>query len=107
MLNTSISPDYFFDYMNWDEVNAILEEYNNQYKNEWEKIRWSAYINALGQGVKLKKPTDLIEFEWERKKDIDVNQYSKDELQRRQERLVQAKQERQFKTLTNLSQITK
>jgi hypothetical protein len=87
MTYTNISPEYFFDEMSWFEVDAIMEKYNQDYKTEWEKTRWSAYITALSMGVKLKKPSDLIKFDWEREQGPN---YSKDEIKNIQAEMYEA-----------------
>lgn len=101
MCNTNIPPDYFFDEMSWDEVNVILEENNEKYKTEWERIRWSAYIMAITQGAKLKSPTDIIEFNWEKKEDEEMV-YTQEDIETMQQRMLDAfynKETRPFEEL--------
>ena len=51
--------------MSMPEANAIIDSIANVEKESWEKVRWSAYIQALSAGSKIKKPSDLIKFGWE------------------------------------------
>jgi glutamyl-tRNA reductase len=89
MCNTNVSPEYFFDEMSWDEANAIIDECNNKYKNEWERARWQSYIMALTQGSKLKEPSDIMEFEWERK-EIEEIKYSEEEIEKIKKNMLNA-----------------
>lgn len=51
--------------MSMDECNAIIESYNEQYKNGWEQTRYIAFINAALYNDKIKKPSDLMKFDWD------------------------------------------
>ena len=61
-----MSPAYFLDEMQFEEGEILLAEYNKDYQNGWEQTRWSAFVTACAMGAKLKKPTDLIVFNWEK-----------------------------------------
>ncbi len=53
----------------WNRVDGFIEIQNLKDKNEWERTRWSTCILLniqLGKGKKI-KPTDLIEFDWDKK----------------------------------------
>ena len=53
----------------WNRVDGFIEIQNLKDKNEWERTRWSKCILLniqLGKGKKI-KPTDLIEFDWDKK----------------------------------------
>jgi len=60
-----IQPTYFFDEMDADECSAIIEAYNESYKNQWEQTRYVAYIVAATTSDKIKQPQDLMKFSWE------------------------------------------
>lgn len=60
-----IPPNYFLDEMSMFEVEALIYQYNKAYQDEWEQTRWIGYVIALSNGAKLKKPSDLMKFEWE------------------------------------------
>lgn len=47
------------------EIEAVLSQYNKQYQERWEQVRWLGFINAQVYGAKVKKPQDLIRFSWE------------------------------------------
>lgn len=61
----NIQPNYFYDELTYLELDALMKNHNEKYKNDWEKVRWLGYINAIASGAKLKKPQDLITFNWE------------------------------------------
>lgn len=56
--------------MDGDEATALLNSIDFKGREEWERIRWIGFINAITAGAKIKKPTDLITFEWEEAKDV-------------------------------------
>jgi hypothetical protein len=58
--------------MSIDEANSILESSFENYKNIWEQVRFTAYIQASSMGAKLKAPKDLIKFTWDTDSDIDI-----------------------------------
>lgn len=64
--------DEFYDMLPrefWNRVDGFIEIQNLKDKNEWERTRWSTCILLniqLGKGKKI-KPTDLIEFDWDKK----------------------------------------
>ena len=51
--------------MSVNEANAIIDSISDVEKVNWERVRWSAYIQALTAGAKLKSPQSLIKFQWE------------------------------------------
>jgi len=63
-----IAPAYFLDEMTITEVEAVMERFNADYRNEWEQVRFGAFVNARVQGAKVKKPSELITFAWEKTK---------------------------------------
>jgi hypothetical protein len=79
-----IQPQYFLDEMTWFELDAVLQQYYNQYKNQWEQTRLVAYYCAA-PFAKLSM-TDIIRFAWD-KKESDIKP---EELQQRKEVLLQA-----------------
>ena len=66
--------DNFYDMLPrefWNKVEGFYELENLRQRNDWERTRWSTCILLniqIAKGKKV-KPTDLIEFEWD-KKDI-------------------------------------
>lgn len=54
------------------EISWLLNSANLTYKNEWEMMRYSTYVNAQMNSTKKIKPTDIIKFSW------DVEQEKKD-----------------------------
>lgn len=53
----------------WNRVDGFYELENMRERNNWERTRWSTcyLLNIqIAKGRRL-KPTDLIEFEWDKK----------------------------------------
>jgi len=68
--NSNISPNYFWDELTLNEANAIIDSIAEKDKAEWERTRWTAYIQAVTAGAQLKTPIDLIKFSWEENENI-------------------------------------
>ena len=72
--------DNFYDMLPrefWNKVEGFYELENLRQRNDWERTRWSTCIllNIQIEKGKKVKPTDLIEFEWDKKdikKDIET-----------------------------------
>lgn len=69
--------DEFYDYLPkhfWNKLDGFYEIENIKERANWERTRWQTTLLLniqLAKGKKL-KPTDLIEFEWDKKqKEID------------------------------------
>mgnify|MGYP003112247031 CR=1 FL=1 len=62
----------FYDYLPkhfWNKLDGFYELENMREKTKWERVRWQTTLLLniqIGKGKKL-KPTDLIEFEWDKK----------------------------------------
>ena len=52
------------------ELNAILQENNEEYQNQWNQTRFGAYVYAASQTDKIKKPSDIIKFPWDDDKEV-------------------------------------
>lgn len=64
--------DDFYDMLPrefWNKVDGFYELENLRQRIEWERTRWSTCLLLNIQLPKNKtiKPTDLIEFDWEKK----------------------------------------
>ena len=46
-------------------MNKIMDAYYENYKNDWEKTRYLAYIIAQVNSTKTIKPTDVLKFSWD------------------------------------------
>ena len=64
------------------EVEAVLEQHNNAYRNSWEQTRFAAFINARVQGAKVNKPADIITFAWEKTEVPESRKLTPDELRK-------------------------
>ena len=54
-----IQPEYFLDSMDWFELDAVLKEYENQYRNTWEQTRFVAITIAKVNGNKYNLFSDF------------------------------------------------
>ena len=64
-MNCKLPIDYILYEITDKEIDYITNQYQYNYQEEWEKTRWLGYIFASTMTDKLKKPSDLIKFEWE------------------------------------------
>jgi len=62
------------------EAEALVEQSNRAYKDNWERTRFIGYVTALSNGAKLKKPSDLITFSWEKQREAKPVKPSKEKL---------------------------
>ena len=72
-----MSPKEFYDYLPkyfWLKLEGNIEAENLKERKEWERLRWQTtlLLNVHMSKNKTLKPTDLIEFEWD-KKDVEVD----------------------------------
>tara|TARA_R110002124_G_scaffold210675_1_gene377097 strand:+ start:840 stop:1112 length:273 start_codon:yes stop_codon:yes gene_type:complete len=53
----------------WNKLDGFYELQNIREKGEWERVRWSTalLLNVHLSKGKTIKPTDLIQFEWDKK----------------------------------------
>lgn len=75
--------DEFYDYLPkhfWNKLDGFYELENIRERGRWERTRWQTTLLLniqIAKGKKL-KPTDLIEFEWDKKqKEIDYKKLKK------------------------------
>jgi len=66
VVNCGVQPAYFLDEITPVEVNALLNQYFENYKNGWEQTRFISYIIASCNSTKELKVTDIIEFSWDK-----------------------------------------
>lgn len=59
--------EYFLDSLQPYELTAILSNIEYSTKQTWEQTRFQTYIQAQTQSSKKLKPTDIIEFGWDKK----------------------------------------
>lgn len=78
--NCKIDPNYFYDEMTFEELDLVLEKYNEDYKNSWNQTRFISFWCGNVDYKKCKQPKDLITFSWEQPEeeieieDIEVTQ---------------------------------
>ncbi len=68
------------------ECNAIIDAYNENYKNGWEQTRYVAYIIAAVNSDKIKSPKDLLLFSWEVEEQPEI--ITKEERLRREQEML-------------------
>lgn len=62
----------FYDYLPkhfWNKLDGFYELENIRERSKWERVRWQTTLLLniqMAKGKKI-KPTDLIEFEWDKK----------------------------------------
>ena len=78
----------FLHDIRWWEVNSIVRGYNNRHRQLWSATRWQTYnlMSATCGGKAMNeagiyKPTDLIEFPWDKEPTTPVSKADIDELQ--------------------------
>ena len=61
---------YFFDQMQFYELNLILKYYNYRFKFDLEIMRNQSYIIAQCNSTKRLNKEDIFKFEWDQKEEI-------------------------------------
>jgi hypothetical protein len=62
-----LSPEHFLDDMTDWELDAALKAVERQRRERWEQVRLQSFYTVAAFGAKVKKPSDLFEFSWEKK----------------------------------------
>ena len=65
MTNTSIPPLYFLDQMSWLEVDAVLKQINDKFKNSWEQTRILAWRFVSCFSEKRITPAEMMPYSWD------------------------------------------
>jgi len=84
--NCGIQPEYFLDEITYSECNSLLDAYNERYKDTWEQTRYISFVFAAAQNEKIKKPTDVLKFEWD--KEEEQVKMTLEERRRREEEML-------------------
>lgn len=58
--------EYFLDKMKPYELSIICDSLHLRTKDEWEQARMISYITAQVNSKKKMKPSDIIQFAWEK-----------------------------------------
>lgn len=88
-----IDPRYFLDEMTPHEVNALMEAYMDEYKDGWEKIRYTNHAIISSQSSKSVKLTDIMPFPWDKEDIKGRKEMSKDRLETLKKKAEQTKTE--------------
>lgn len=86
VVSLGIAPDYFLDRMSFDEVAIFLKAHNDKKKEEWEKERWTWFYILLSKDAGIKKPTDIMKFDWEKKPKKEGKKLTRDEIRKKEEK---------------------
>jgi len=86
-----VNIEYFLNEMDNKELDAITNAYDLRYKEDYEKIRWSAFVFACTQTNKLKEPKDLIKFSWEEE---ETKERTKEEIEKVKQDLIDTMKKR-------------
>ena len=73
--------EYFLDYLQPYELNALLENLEYSIKVSWEQTRFLAFVQAKSFSTKQLKLTDIIQFGWDKENNKDTS-ISNDEIER-------------------------
>ena len=68
-LQLHLPPEYVMDKMEFFEIRALMKHQHYAHKDSWEQARMVAYIIAQVNSKKKLKPTDVMEFDWDRERD--------------------------------------
>lgn len=74
------------DDMKFYELSPILKNMNVSVKNDWEIARQLSYIIAQSQSTKKIKPSDIMQFPWDKgynnrpKKDVKITKELRDRM---------------------------
>ena len=75
--------EYFLDKMKPYELTIICEKLHLRTKDQWEQARMISYLIAQVNSNKKLKPTDIINFAWEKQvTKEEPHNYSIDEVER-------------------------
>ena len=78
-----VSMEYFLDKMKPYELTIICEKLHLRTKDQWEQARMISYLIAQVNSNKKLKPTDIINFAWEKQvTKEEPHNYSIDEVER-------------------------
>lgn len=67
VIRARISPDYFLDSMNWEDVRILLDEMEVNSRDSWEQTRLMMWATLQSQSSKKIKPCDVLPFSWDQK----------------------------------------
>lgn len=83
VLKYNIAPDYVLDSMQMYEARALMKYDYYSSKDSWEQSRLVAYVMAQVNSTKRLKPTDILQFEWD-KQNNEANKISDEDIARLQ-----------------------
>lgn len=78
-----VNPEYFFDEMSFTEIEVVIEAYEEEFRNDWEKTRTLAHSIISSQSTKAVKPEDVLKFQWDDENGGEVKQVASDEDRKR------------------------
>lgn len=66
VLEAGIDPGYVLDRMEFYEIDALIDHFYLSHKEGWEQARMISYVIAQSNSTKKIRPTDLIQFPWDK-----------------------------------------
>jgi hypothetical protein len=70
VVNTSISPNYFWFEMSYGELISILDCISKNNREQWEMIRFNSYLNNMSnvpeKNIQSYTPQSLFPFQWDK-----------------------------------------
>ncbi|MDL2243907.1 hypothetical protein LJC54_00155 [Parabacteroides sp. OttesenSCG-928-J18] len=69
VIEGGFDPIYFLDKMSFYELNNLIENIHYKNREQWEQTRLLAYISASPYSKKSLKINDIMEFDWDNKKE--------------------------------------
>ena len=83
-VSMGVSPSYFMDEMEIFELEAIIKQYENKFKENWHQTRIIAHSIYNYQATKPIEYTDVLKFPWDNQEeeDIEIDEINLDELRK-------------------------
>jgi len=82
VVSLGISPEYFLDMMSFEEVAALLKADTERQRRVFERDRMQWFYTVVSQGSdKIKIPTDLVRFDWEKEEEKKPRKLTKKEFE--------------------------
>lgn len=83
MVRIGIPPAYFLDEMSLDEINEIIKSINENEKRELEKERLNWFHTYRAFGSDVRKPEDIVRFEWDSTSSRQGKRLSKEQINKK------------------------
>ena len=90
-VSLGISPEYFLDNMSQTELGSLFRADMERVKLRWEQTRLISFYTMISQHgtKKIKRPSDLFKFPWDKKTKTVTQSTSPEELKKIMEEVKQ------------------